>query len=145
MKIAVRYQSRGGNTKAAAKVIAREAGAVALSIDEPLKEPVDLLFIGGGVYLWDADPELITFIRQLEPSQAGRIADFATSGRMSSTNSRIRKLAAEKGIPVCSKGLSMKLLLQGHSGLKREGGHLTEKQIETLRKFTRETIQEAGS
>lgn len=118
---------------------------MALSIDEPLKEPVDLLFIGGGVYLWDADPELITFIRQLEPSQAGRIADFATSGRMSSTNSRIRKLAAEKGIPVCSKGLSMKLLLQGHSGLKREGGHLTEKQIETLRKFTRETIQEAGS
>ena len=55
MKVAVRYQTRGGNTKAVAEAIAKAAGVKAKPIDAPISEPVDLLFIGGGVYSLNID------------------------------------------------------------------------------------------
>ena len=46
---AVRYFSKLGNTKTIAEAIADGAGAKAVSVtEEPeLKEPVDILFLGG--------------------------------------------------------------------------------------------------
>jgi len=44
MKVAVRYQSRGGNTKEIVEAIAKVAGVIAESIDVPLDEPVFKLF-----------------------------------------------------------------------------------------------------
>lgn len=51
MKIAVRYQSRGGNTKAVAEVIANSLGVKAEAVDNAITQWVDVLFVGGGVYI----------------------------------------------------------------------------------------------
>jgi len=51
MKVAVRYQSRGGNTQGVAEIIAQTVGASAEPVTTPLKEPVDILFLGGAVLL----------------------------------------------------------------------------------------------
>lgn len=53
MNIAVRYYSRSGNTKLLAETIESEAHVKAISVDSAdaeIKEPVDLLFIGGALY-----------------------------------------------------------------------------------------------
>lgn len=51
MTIAVRYQSRGGNTKVVAEAIAKAAGVIAESIDTPVSEPIDLLIVGGTAFV----------------------------------------------------------------------------------------------
>lgn len=135
MKIAVRYQSRGGNTRAAAEVIAKTLGVEAAPIDTPLPEPVDLLFVGGGVYRWDADPELKFYLKTLDAAKIGRIAAFSTTGGMTVAIKRISEAARKQGIPLCRHTLCMKLLLQGHAGLGREGGHLTAVQQSEIREF----------
>lgn len=72
MKIAVRYHSRGGNTKSVAEAIANAAGIKAEPIDVPLDEPVDFLFVGGGVYggvfKGDIDSSLRGYLETLDPN-----------------------------------------------------------------------------
>ena len=46
MKIAVRYFSRGGNTKKLADAIAKAVGVDAETTSVPLTEDVDILFLG---------------------------------------------------------------------------------------------------
>lgn len=141
MNVAVRYQSRGGNTRAAAEVIASELGVRADPIDIAFTEPVDLLFLGGGVYAWNADESLLTYLEQLDKTQIGKIAPFSTTGAMTVTIKRIKEGAKKAGIPVTEESLCLKVMLQGHSALGREGGHLTPEQIQRVRKFAQNVIK----
>ena len=143
MKIAVRYQSRGGNTRAAAEVIAKTLGVEAAPLSTPLPPKVDLLFLGGGVYKWDADLELKTYLQTLNAKQIGKIAAFSTTGGMTAAIKRISEAAKAKGIPLCGHSLCLKLLLQGHAGIGREGGHLTEKQKAEAREFAAAAARES--
>jgi flavodoxin len=79
MKIAVRYQSHGGNTKVVTEIIAKAAGVTAESIEKPIDETVDILFIGGGAYYRNIDPSLkifnvktIKLLAYLHATQAAR-------------------------------------------------------------------------
>jgi flavodoxin len=76
MKITVRYQSRGGNNKEVALTIAKAVNSGAETIRVPIEEPVDVLFIGGGVYLGRIHPSLITFIEKLDPQKVKSVAVF---------------------------------------------------------------------
>lgn len=135
MKIAVRYQSRGGNTKAVARIIAKELEVQAFSVDTQLEEYVDVLFLGGGVYEWRMDKSLRQLLEKLNPQNVGQIICFSTTGYMNSTNRQIRQIAEEKGIQVNEKELLIKMLLKGHSWLGLEGGHLSEKHISEIHGF----------
>ena len=55
--MAIRYQSRGGNTKTVAEAIGKIAGVRAQAIGVPLEEPVDLLYVCL-LYTSDAADEL---------------------------------------------------------------------------------------
>ena len=136
MNISVRYQSRGGNTRAVAEVIAQTLGVNAEPLAYSLSEYTDVLFLGGGVYKWDADPELKAFLEKMQPSQIGQIVAFSTAGGMKITLKRIVEAAKKAGIPVYPNQLYMPLLLQGHTGIGREGGHLTPDQEQTVSAFT---------
>lgn len=138
MNAAVRYQSRGGNTRAVAEIIADELGIKAYPIDTPLTEPVDMLFLGGGVYAWNADEHLLAYMEKLDKRMIGKIAPFSTTGAMTVAIKRIKEGAAKAGIPVTDESLCLKIMLQGHSALGREGGHLTPEQIQKVRKFAQE-------
>jgi hypothetical protein len=64
MKYAIRYQSRGDNTRAVAEIIAGILGVKAEPIDTPLDENVDVLFIRGR---WFNTPSNLRF--GLAPAQ----------------------------------------------------------------------------
>lgn len=61
MKIAVRYQSHGGNTKSVAEAIGKAVGTIAEPIGTPINEPIDLLIVGGGVYKYGLDKTLVAY------------------------------------------------------------------------------------
>ena len=66
MKIAVRYFSRGGNTKKLADAIANAVGVTAETTDVPLTEDVDILFLGSSVYAYGVDEHVKDFINGID-------------------------------------------------------------------------------
>lgn len=137
MRVEVRYQSRGGNTKAVAEIIAKAYAVQALPVEEPIEQYTDILFLGGGVYEWKMDNSLCTFIEQLQPQKIGEIVAFSTTGMMDSTLKQIRQAGEEKGIKVNENELLIKMMLRGHSMLGLRGGKLTEKQQIKIQEFIR--------
>lgn len=135
MKSIVRYQSRNGNTKAVATVIAQNIGVEAHSIDHPVTDYVDVLLVGGGVYAGKMDKSLRTFLDSLSPDKIGKIIAFSTSGTQNNTLLQIKEHAEKKGIPVSSHELLVKMYLHGHSILGQSGGKLTSKHIEKINDF----------
>lgn len=135
MNIEVRYQSRGGNTKAVAEEISKEFNIECKTIENPITEYVDVLFIGGGVYKWDADENLITFLKQLDSKKVGKVVAFSTTGAMKVAITRIREYSEKAGIEVSDNELLLKMMLQGHSALGRVGGNLTDEQKDKIKVF----------
>ena len=150
MNIAVVYQSRGGNTRAVAEVIANTLGISAYSIDAPFeggaKAPhTDLLFVGGGVYGWNADKKLVEFMEALDQNRIGKIAAFGTGAGMSQVIDRIKELASAKGIAVAHESLCLKMTFRGYALLGIKGGKLSDKQIERVRQFARNAAAESNA
>ena len=100
MKIAVRYYTKTGNTKRLAEAIGKAVGAEALPISSPITEPVDILFLGNSYYAFTIDPEVRTFIRNLDPKRVGRIVNFGSAALMNSTWKKIKAEAEKAGIPM---------------------------------------------
>ena len=102
METAVRYYSKLGNTKKIAEAIAQEAGVKAVSVtEEPdLAEHVDVLFLGGAPYANIMAPQLREYAARLSSDKIGRVVLFTTSNWSRRTVRALRKMLAEKGIPV---------------------------------------------
>ena len=102
MKAAVRYYSRSGNTKALAEAIARAAGVPAVPVDRPeaaLREPVDVLFIGGALYAYGLDSHLKDYLKRLKRGDAKKAVVFSTSWISKHSIDLIKKGLAKAGIP----------------------------------------------
>ncbi len=97
MKVAIRYFSRGGNTKKLAEAIAEELGTEALTTDTPLEEDVDILFLGSSVYAYGVDDNIKKFIQGINV-KVGCIYNFSTAALIKSTHPQISKLTKEKGL-----------------------------------------------
>ncbi len=97
MKIAVRYFSRGGNTKKLADAIGNALGVEVLSVSEPLKEDVDVLFLGSSVYAYGVDDEIKRFVNELSV-KVGHVVNFSTAAVIKSTYKQVSKLLQEKNI-----------------------------------------------
>ncbi len=98
-KTAVRYFSRGGNTKKLAEAVAKAAGIEAKAVSEPLDGDTDILFLGSAPYGFDVDEEVKKFISGLNV-KVGRVVNFSTSAVVRSTRKYLEKPLAEKGIPL---------------------------------------------
>lgn len=105
MKIAVRYYSRGGNTEKIAQAIAKAVGVEAKTVSEPLKEDVDILFLGSAPYAFDVDDAVKKFISGISVS-VGKVVNFSTSAVVKSTRKYVEKLLAEKKIPIAKEEFS---------------------------------------
>lgn len=82
MKIAIRYQSRGGHVKEMAEIISEGVGVEPISIDDPrapITEHVDLLFIGGALYKFALDPSLEEYIAKLPEGIVSKAIVFGSS------------------------------------------------------------------
>ena len=103
MKYAVRYYTKTGNTKKLAQAIAGALGVEALPISEPVTEPVDILLLGNSYYAFSIDPEVKAFIRSLDKSKVGRIANFGSAAMLNSTFKKVKAEADKVGIPMVDK------------------------------------------
>lgn len=105
MNVAVRYYSRGGNTKKIAKAIAEAVGVEAKTVSEPLDGDVDILFLGSAPYAFDVDDAVKKFISGIDVS-VGKVVNFSTSAAVKSTRKYVEKLLAEKKIPIAEEEFS---------------------------------------
>ena len=102
MKVAVRYFSRGGNTKKLADAIAEAVGAEALTTEVPLSEDVDILFLGSSVYAYGVDESVKKFIAR-NKVKIGKVVNFSTAALVRSTYKQVGKLLKEKNIPMAEE------------------------------------------
>lgn len=102
MKVAVRYYSRGGNTKKLAEAIASAVGVEAKTTSESLKEDVDILFLGSSVYAYGVDDSVKYFINGIHVN-VGKVVNFSTAAVIKSTYKQVSKLLAKKGIPMAQE------------------------------------------
>ena len=142
MRYAVRYQSRGGNTKAVAEAIAEALNAKAEPVGSPLGEPVDVLFVGGGVYAWTIDRALVEFLTSLEPDIVKSVAVFSTGGMMSGVG-KIASIAKARGIAVNKTTMPVRMGFRNYAGSKGSVT-LSEKQLRMVDAFV-SNITENGS
>ena len=140
MKVAVRYQSRGGNTKEVAEAIAKAVGVKAEPIDVSLDEAVDILFVGGGVYAHTIDPSLKSYLESLNQDLVKSIAAFTTGAGMSATD-KIADIAREKGINTCAKSLPIKKGLKNYRVFGGKGdATLSDKHDRLVNDFVAEIL-----
>ncbi|MBD5494410.1 MAG: flavodoxin [Lachnospiraceae bacterium] len=97
MKVEVRYYTRSGNTKKLAEAIAKAVGVEARTVDEPLKEDVDILFLGSSVYAYGVDDSIKKFISNIDV-RVGKVVNFSTAALIKSTYKQVGKLLEKKGI-----------------------------------------------
>ena len=97
MKIAIRYYTRSGNTEKLANAIGSTLAIPADSIETPLAENVDILFLGCSYYAFDMDEKVKIFLKE-NKDKIGKIACFGTSAMMKSMKKPMKKVVDELGI-----------------------------------------------
>jgi len=100
MKAEVRYLSKSGNTKAVAEAIAAAAGCKAETIEMPVNEQTDILFIGGALYWGGIDKALKAYIASLTPSNVKQVAVFSTASIKESAYPQISGDLEKQGLSV---------------------------------------------
>ena len=117
MNIAVRYYTKTGNTKRLAEAIAEATGTQALPVSSPVKEKVDILFLGNSYYAFNIDPEVRDFIRSLDKDKVGCIVNFGSAAMLNSTWKKVKAEADKAGIPMDEREFHCKGEFKGiHKG-----------------------------
>ena len=135
MKYAVRYASRGGNTRAVADEIAKKIDVKAERISEPLEEEVDVLFLGAGVWFASETKDMKEYLAALDSGKIKQIVAFSTSGHLESAIKKITAAAKDKGIKVHEESFDLHLNMQGMTFFAPAGGDLTKEQINEVDAF----------
>ena len=135
MKYAVRYASRGGNTRAVADEIAKKIDVKAERISEPLEEEVDVLFLGAGVWFASVTKDMKEYLAALDSGKIKQIVAFTTSGHLESAIKKITAAAKDKGIKVHEESFDLHLNMQGMTFFAPAGGDLTKEQINEVDAF----------
>ncbi|HAQ63451.1 MAG TPA: flavodoxin [Ruminococcaceae bacterium] len=99
MKAAVRYFTKTGHTKLLADAIAEAAGVTAETIDKPLEEDVDILFLGSAVYATKLDDEVKNFIDGISVN-VGKVVPFSSAAILSGTYKQVKAECEAKGLKV---------------------------------------------
>lgn len=102
MNIAVRYYTRSGHTEKLAKAIAEKINVKAQSVDSPLTEKADILFLGCSYYAFDMAREVKRFIAE-NKDKIGEIVCFGTSAMMKSMKKPMRKVTQAYGVKLSDK------------------------------------------
>ncbi len=97
MKIAIRYYTKTGNTKKLAEAISQVVNVEAKTVDEPLTEDVDVLFLGSAVYAAGIDGKVKEFIKNIDVN-VGEVVNFSSAALIESTYSQVKKEVEAKGI-----------------------------------------------
>lgn len=102
MKIAIRYYTKTGNTKKLAEAISQAVNVEAKTVDEPLSEDVDILFLGSAVYAAGIDAKIKEFIENIDVN-VGEVVNFSSAALIESTYKQVKKEVEAKGIKMSEK------------------------------------------
>jgi len=97
MKVAIRYYTKTGNTKKLAEAIGSAINVEAKTVDEPLTEDVDILFLGSAVYAAGIDSKIKDFIANINVN-VGEVVNFSSAALIESTYSQVKKQVETKGL-----------------------------------------------
>ena len=97
MKVAIRYYTKTGNTKKLAEAIGSAINVEAKTVDEPLTEDVDILFLGSAVYAAGIDSKIKDFIANINVN-VGEVVNFSSAALIESTYSQVKKQVEAKGL-----------------------------------------------
>lgn len=99
MKIAIRYYTKTGNTKKLADAIASVCNVEAKTVDEPLTEDVDILFLGSAIYAAGIDRAIKDFLKNINVN-VGCIYNFSSAALIESTFGQVKKEAEANGLKI---------------------------------------------
>ncbi|BCJ93998.1 hypothetical protein acsn021_15670 [Anaerocolumna cellulosilytica] len=102
MNIAVRYFTNTGHTKKLADGIAAQLGLAAKPIPDLLEGYVDVLFLGQGLYSFDLDIAMKTFIKTLKPANIKEVVVFS-SGAFGNAYAPMKRELEAQGLKVSPK------------------------------------------
>ena len=97
MKIAIRYYTKTGNTKKLAETISNAINVEAKTVDEPLTEDVDILFLGSTVYAAGIDEKIKDFIKDINVN-VREVVNFSSAALIESTYKQVKKEVEAKGL-----------------------------------------------
>ncbi len=130
MKYAIRYYSKFGHSTQMAEAIESIAGAKAAVVNEPLSAPVDVLFLGAGVFLGKVNSAVLDFINTLTPDQVKCVVLFGSCAIIESPVPQMRKALEARGIKVSEQSFTCK----GSMG-PVHSGHPDAQDIEAFKAF----------
>lgn len=101
MNIVVLYRSMTGHSKKIAKAIAAELGVEAQNIKaKPELNGIDLLFVVGGIYKGKSMPDMIEYIKTLNPDKAKKAVLITSSASDKKGQNDVREVLLSNNIEV---------------------------------------------
>ncbi|MCQ2798728.1 MAG: flavodoxin [Bacilli bacterium] len=134
MNIAIRYFSKGGNTKKMAEAVAEVVGTPALETTANLEETADILFLGSSVYAGKYSKEVEEFLESNKDS-IKEIVCFGSSASGKSTQPQVKKWGEKNGVQVNDKFYSCR----GHF-LFAFKDRPNEEDLNSLKAFAKEIL-----
>lgn len=134
MKAAIRYYTQTGNTKKLADAIAAEIGVAAKSIDSPLEEDVDVLFLCNSVYWAGVDGKVKKFLKN-PGARISQLVNVSTAALIESTYGQMKKLTAGTGITLSEREFHCK-----GSFKALHKGRPDNEDIKKVKRFAREIV-----
>lgn len=135
MKAAVRYFTRGGNTKKVAEAIAQAVGVPAETTANALTEDMDILFLGSSPYGFGLDEEVKAFIRGIDV-KVGKVVNFSTAAAIKSTYNYVKEILAEKNIPLAQEEFACR-----GSFLMMHRGRPNESDLQAVKEFAKRIVE----
>ena len=135
MKYAIRYYSKFGHSEQMAQVVGEVTGVKPESVETPLTEEVDILFIGAGLFLAKVNGRVKEFACTLDPKKVKKVVCFGSCALSDSPVPQIRKVFEELGFNVAEESFTCR----GAMG-PWHGGHPDEKDLADLKTFARQVI-----
>ena len=135
MSTAIRYFSKFGHSAKMAEVVSQVTGVKAETVEVPITEPVDTLYLGSGVMLGKISGDMIAFIKSLTPDKVKRVVCFGSCAIIKSPVPQMRSLLEAQGVKVDEKSFTCR----GSMG-PLHAGHPNQKDLDNLKKFVETTI-----
>lgn len=135
MSIAIRYFSKFGHTTKMVGIISELTGVKAETVDVPLSEPVDTLYLGSGVLMGKVNGAVIDFIKNLKPGQVKQVICFGSCALIKSPVPQMRQQLEAQGITISSKEFTCR----GSMG-PLHAGHPNQTDLDDFRAFIASTL-----
>jgi len=104
MNNAVIYYTKLGHSKKIAQAIAEELDVRAQDIrNSPQLDDIDRLYIVSGIYGGLSAPELLDYLKTVDPNQIKKAFLLTSSGGKTTPATNVRALLMERGIPVAEE------------------------------------------